>query len=51
MNEHPAKGCTPKQKETFERIAIGMPPNATFKTLGALEKKGLIVRGADKVLG
>ncbi len=36
-------GLTPAQSDAFERIAICQPPNASRKTLEALEKMGLIV--------
>lgn len=43
---------TPRQREAFEAIATGNAlPSAHKKTLERLEKCGLIVRLADKVLG
>lgn len=44
MTKHPAKGCTAKQIEAFERIATGdsTPAFVPKKTIDALKRKGLI---------
>lgn len=50
MTDHPCKGMTKAQRETFERIAINDPPRATKRTLDALKNRNLIV-GTDRLLG
>lgn len=42
MTDHPAKGCTKRQIEAFEWIAVGQPYGYAQSTLEALERKGLI---------
>jgi hypothetical protein len=55
--EHPAiaAGCTKKQVEAFERIAVGDSGGHAPATLGALKNKGLIEfeerRGSDALGG
>ena len=55
MTRHPAKvkKCTPHQIAIFEQIGAGIacPPSAMSRTFKALERKGLIQRTPDKVLG
>ena len=47
--EHPCKGLSQAQVDAFEQIAVGMKPPATKRDWDALEKRGVIVRGADLV--
>ena len=51
MTDHPCKGLSKKQRDAFEAIAISMDRAEHQKTIEALLKRGLIVRGDDKVLG
>lgn len=51
MTDHPCKGMTPLQIQAFEKIAVGDPlPSGVIKSFKALQAKGLIERGPDKVL-
>lgn len=45
MTDHPAitAGCTPKQVEVFEQIAINNVSGHPKKTVEALARKGLVV--------
>jgi len=47
--EHPCKGMTKAQIDTFEQLAVGRKPPATKGTWDALEKNGVIERGADLI--
>lgn len=49
MMDHPCKGMSKVQIDTFEQLAVGMTPSATKGTWAALEKKGVVVRGPDLV--
>lgn len=42
MTEHPAKGCTKRQIETFEAIAVGQAFGHHPKVIDGLLRKGLI---------
>lgn len=44
MTEHPAKGCTKKQREAFELVAIGQDGFLHPRTMQALFEKGLVER-------
>lgn len=48
---HPAAGCTRRQIEVFEQIAIGNDDGHSPRTIKALLDKGLIVELAPKVVG
>lgn len=52
---HPAKaaGCTPRQIEAFEQIAVGNSNASgfTLKTIEALLRKGLIVEATKRTIG
>ena len=49
-NDHPCKGMSKVQIDTFEQVAVGVTlPPATKRTWNALEKRGVIVRGSDLV--
>lgn len=48
---HPCASMTLNQRKVFEQIAVGNEaPRASEKTLAALERRGLIVRGNDKIV-
>lgn len=42
MTEHPAKGCTKRQIETFEAIAVGQEFSHHPKVIDGLLRKGLV---------
>lgn len=48
---HPCAGMTPAQRRDFELIAINQRPLGGYKTLGALERRGLIKKDEPKVIG
>lgn len=50
MTEHPCKGMSKKQIETFERLATGAPPYAPQRTIDVLLKHGVIMRLPDKIV-
>jgi hypothetical protein len=41
---HPCHGLSARIVETFERIAINLPPQAALRTIEALARRGLIER-------
>ena len=45
--DHPCKGMTAVQIDTFEQLAVGAKPLATRATWDKLEARGLIERGPD----
>ena len=48
--EHPCKGMSKVQIDTFEQVAVGNAlPQATKRTWDALEKRGVIERGPDMI--
>ena len=47
--DHPCKGMSQSQVDTFEKVAVGRKPPATQRTWDALEKHGVIVRGPDLI--
>lgn len=49
MTDHPCKGMTKAQRETFERIAINERPTCQWSTIEALLDAGVIERGEDDV--
>ena len=49
--KHPCAGMTKVQRAAFERVAINEEPLAWGKTIDRLLERGLIQRGADRVLG
>lgn len=48
---HPCQGMGRSALQTFEEIAIGLPPRAGPKTILKLLESGLIMRGLDEFLG
>lgn len=50
MTDHPCKGMTKAQRETFERLAINQPPYASERTLKALLARGVIEHGPPKIV-
>lgn len=45
---HPCEGLSRAQREAFEAIAVNQPPAASQRTLDALLRRGLIVKGEDQ---
>lgn len=39
---HPCQGLTRNMRATFERVAVGLAPQAPLKTVHALRRRGLI---------
>ena len=50
MTQHPAKGCTKRQIEIFEAIAIGQRVPQHPATINALLERGLIERDGEELI-
>lgn len=48
---HPAAGCTPAQRHTFEALAIGFVSGHNRETIKSLLRRGLIEKVGERVIG